>query len=57
MTNKEQAENVAPVTKGSVKEAVGDTTGDDPLEANERADQMKGNFRQVGEKVRDAFKR
>ena len=57
MTNKEQAENVAPVTKGSVKEAVGDTTGDDPLEANERADQMKGNFRQVGEKVRDAFKK
>ena len=57
MTNKEKAENVAQVTKGRVKEAAGDTTGDDPLEANERTDQMKGNFRQAGEKVRDAFKR
>jgi uncharacterized protein YjbJ (UPF0337 family) len=57
VTNKVKAENVAQVTTGRLKKVAGETTGDDPLEADERTDQMKGNFRQGGEKVSDAFKR
>lgn len=57
MTNKDKAKNVAQVAKGKVKEAAGKTTGDDKLEADGKADQMKGNMKQAGEKVKDAFKK
>ena len=57
VTNKDKAKNVAQITKGKVKEAAGKTTGDDKLEANGKANQMKGNFKQAGEKVKDAFKK
>jgi uncharacterized protein YjbJ (UPF0337 family) len=57
VTNKDKAENVAQVTEDRVNEAAGSTTGDDTLEANARANQMKRNFRQAGERVKDAFKR
>ena len=56
MTNKDKAKNVAQVTKGKVEEAAGKTTGDDELEAEGKQDQMKGNIKQAGEKVKDAFK-
>jgi uncharacterized protein YjbJ (UPF0337 family) len=32
-------------------------TGDDQLEVEGEADQMKGNLKQAGEKVKDAFKK
>ena len=57
MTNKDKAKNVAQVAKGKVKEAAGKTTGDNKLEAEGNADQMKGNMKQAGEKVKDAFKK
>jgi len=57
VTNKDKAKNVAQVAKGKVKEAAGKTTGDDKLEADGKADQMKGNMKQAGEKVKDAFKK
>jgi uncharacterized protein YjbJ (UPF0337 family) len=56
MTNKDKAKNVAQVTKGKVEVAAGKTTGDDELEAEGQQDQMKGNIKQAGEKVKDAFK-
>jgi uncharacterized protein YjbJ (UPF0337 family) len=56
MTNKDKAKNAAQVVKGKVEEAAGKTTGDDELETEGKQDQMKGNIKQAGEKVKDAFK-
>ena len=56
MTNKDKAKNAAQVVKGNVEEAAGKTTGDDELETEGKQDQMKGNIKQAGEKVKDAFK-
>ena len=57
MTNKDKAKNLTQIAKGKVKETVGETTGDDKLEAQGKADQMKGNIKQAGEKTKDAFKK
>jgi uncharacterized protein YjbJ (UPF0337 family) len=57
MSNKDKAKNLNQISKGKVKETVGKTTGDDQLEARGEADQMKGNLKQAGEKVKDAFKK
>lgn len=56
MTNKDKAKNAAQVVKGKVEKAAGKTTGDDELETEGKQDQMKGNIKQAGEKVKDAFK-
>ena len=56
MTNKDKAKNLNQISRGKVKETVGKSTGDDNLEADGKADQMKGNMKQAGEKVKDAFK-
>ena len=57
MTNKDKAKNLTQIAKGKVKETVGKTTGDDKLEAHGKADQIKGNIKQAGEKTKDAFKK
>jgi uncharacterized protein YjbJ (UPF0337 family) len=57
VTNKDKANNMGQVAKGKVKEVAGKTTGDKKLEAGGKADQMKGNVKQAGEKVKDAFKK
>ena len=57
MTNKDKAKNKAQVTKGKVKEVAGRTTGDNKLETEGKTDQAKGNLKQAGEKVKDAFKK
>jgi uncharacterized protein YjbJ (UPF0337 family) len=41
---------------GQAKEAVGDATDNDDLKAEGQGDQAKGNLKQAGEKVKDAFK-
>jgi uncharacterized protein YjbJ (UPF0337 family) len=41
---------------GKIKEGVGDATDDRDLEAEGKADQTKGNLKQAGEKIKDAFK-
>jgi uncharacterized protein YjbJ (UPF0337 family) len=41
---------------GKVKEGLGKVTGDERLEAEGKADQVKANLKQAGEKVKDAFK-
>jgi uncharacterized protein YjbJ (UPF0337 family) len=57
VTKKDKAKNMGQIAKGKVKEAAGKTTGDNKLEAGGKADQMKGNVKQAGEKVKDAFKK
>jgi uncharacterized protein YjbJ (UPF0337 family) len=57
VTKKDKAKNMAQVAKGKVEEGAGKSMGDDKLEADGKADQMKGNMKQAGEKVKDAFKK
>ncbi|WP_083975498.1 CsbD family protein [Kitasatospora mediocidica] len=46
----------AEAAKGGVKKTVGRATGDRSLEAEGRADQVKGDTKQAGAKLKDAFK-
>ncbi|RDG37623.1 CsbD family protein [Streptomyces corynorhini] len=43
--------------KGAIKENVGRAVGNERLTAEGRAERAKGDVRQAGEKVKDAFKR
>jgi uncharacterized protein YjbJ (UPF0337 family) len=55
MSKKDKAKNKSQIVKGKVKEAAGKATGNERLESSGDADQMKGNLKQAGEKVKDAF--
>ena len=57
MATTDKAMNSAQQAKGKVKEAAGKVTGNDKLRAKGKSDQMKGNLKQAGEKVKDAFKK
>ncbi|MDQ6614356.1 MAG: CsbD family protein [Actinomycetota bacterium] len=57
MAATDKAKNSAQRAKGKVKEVAGKVTGDDTLQAEGKADQMKGDLKQAGEKVKDAFKK
>jgi uncharacterized protein YjbJ (UPF0337 family) len=48
--------NAAEKLGGKGKEATGEATGDESLKAEGQADQAKGDLKQAGEKVKDAFK-
>jgi len=41
---------------GKVKEGVGEATNNENLKAEGKADQVSGNLKDAGEKVKDAFK-
>ncbi|MDQ2837363.1 MAG: CsbD family protein [Actinomycetota bacterium] len=56
MSALDKAKNKAEEVTGKAKEKVGQATGDDKLEAEGNVDQTKGNLKQAGEKVKDAFK-
>lgn len=56
MSTGDKISNKTQEMKGKVKEGVGDATDDRSLENEGRADQTKGNLKQAGEKVKDAFK-
>ncbi|MER6401743.1 CsbD family protein [Kitasatospora sp. NPDC059973] len=56
MSASDKVENTAEKAKGVVKEGVGKVTGNERLEAEGKADQVKGDVKQAGEKVKDAFK-
>jgi uncharacterized protein YjbJ (UPF0337 family) len=56
VSKKDKAKNLAQIAKGKVEEGAGKATGDNRLEASGEADQLKGNMKQAGEKVKDAFK-
>ncbi len=53
----DKIENAAEKAGGKGKEAVGKATGDKSLQAEGQADQTKGDLKQAGEKVKDAFKK
>ncbi|WP_327066421.1 CsbD family protein [Kitasatospora sp. NBC_01250] len=48
-------ENTADKAMGAIKEGVGKATGNERLQAQGKADQIKGDLKQVGEHVKDAF--
>ena len=56
MSERDKLSNKAQEVKGSVKEKVGDATDNRDLQAKGKSDQSKGNLKQAGEKVKDAFK-
>ena len=56
MSDLDKAKNKAEELGGKAKEGIGKATGDDSLEAEGNVDQTKGNLKQAGEKVKDAFK-
>jgi uncharacterized protein YjbJ (UPF0337 family) len=49
-------DNKAEELRGKAKEGVGRVTDDKELENQGKADQVKGNLKQAGEKVKDAFR-
>lgn len=56
MSTEDKLSNKAQELKGKVKEGAGDATDNESLENEGRTDQAKGNLKQAGEKVKDAFK-
>jgi uncharacterized protein YjbJ (UPF0337 family) len=57
MSAENKAANKVTEVKGKVKKAAGRATGNERLEAEGKTDQVKGNVKQAGEKVKDAFKK
>lgn len=56
MGTDDKIDNKAEELKGKAKETIGQATDDPDLEAEGHTDQTKGNLKQAGEKVKDAFK-
>jgi uncharacterized protein YjbJ (UPF0337 family) len=52
-----KAANKVTEVKGKIKKKAGQATDDAALEAEGRAEESKGNLKQAGEKVKDAFKK
>ena len=57
MTTTDKARNSAQQAKGKLKETAGKVSGSDKLRAEGKADQVKGNVKQAGEKLKDTFKK
>ena len=57
MTTTDKAKNTAQQAKGKLKETVGKASGNNKLRAEGKADQVQGNVKQAGEKLKDAFKK
>jgi uncharacterized protein YjbJ (UPF0337 family) len=57
MATTDKAKNTAQQTKGKLKETAGKVSGNDKLRAEGKADQVKGNLKQAGEKLKDAVKK
>ncbi|WP_100836795.1 CsbD family protein [Kitasatospora fiedleri] len=56
MSTGDKIGNMADKAKGAVKETTGKAVGNERLEAEGKADQAKGDLKQAGEHVKDAFK-
>lgn len=52
-----KAANKVTELKGKIKKKAGQVTDDEGLEAEGRAEESKGDLKQAGEKVKDAFKK
>jgi uncharacterized protein YjbJ (UPF0337 family) len=57
MSGIDKAKNKAEELSGKGKKSVGEATDNRDLQAEGKADQVKGNLKQAGEKVKDAFKK
>jgi uncharacterized protein YjbJ (UPF0337 family) len=53
----DKAKDKVQAAKGKVKKATGKALNDPYLESEGKAEEMKGNLKQAGEKVKDAFKK
>jgi uncharacterized protein YjbJ (UPF0337 family) len=51
----DKVDNKAEELGGKAKEALGDATDNERLEAEGRTEQTKANLKQAGDKVKDAF--
>jgi uncharacterized protein YjbJ (UPF0337 family) len=56
MAADDKIENKTDELKGKAKQTVGEATDDKDLQAEGQADETKGNLKQAGEKIKDAFK-
>ena len=56
MSATDKLKNKAQSIGGQVKEHVGGATGDESLQAEGKKDQVAGNLKDAGEKVKDAFR-
>ena len=56
MSTQDKMRNAAQDMKGKAKEAVGKSTDNEQWEAEGKKDQVAGNIKQAGEKVKDAFR-
>ena len=56
MGTDDKIENKSDELKGKAKQAVGEATDDKALQAEGQVDESKGNLKQAGEKIKDAFK-
>ena len=56
MSGTDKIKNKAEELSGKGKESLGDATGNRDLQREGKADQVSGNLKQAGEKVKDAFK-
>jgi uncharacterized protein YjbJ (UPF0337 family) len=52
-----KAANKVTEIKGKIKKKAGQATDDEGLEAEGRAEESKGDLKQAGEKVKDAFRK
>ena len=57
MSAKNKAKDKAQAAKGKVKKGAGKAIDDPYLESKGKADQVKGDLKQAGEKVKDAAKK
>ncbi|MDQ4033318.1 MAG: CsbD family protein [Actinomycetota bacterium] len=56
MSFADKARVKAQELRGRIKRNTGEVTGDRRLEAEGRTDEVMGNLKQAGEKVKDAFR-
>ena len=56
MGKEDKARNKVEEVRGQAKEKVGNATGDPALARQGQREQSKGNLKQAGEKVKDAFR-
>ena len=57
MSATDKAKDKAEAAKGKIKKGAGKAIDDPVLEGEGKAEEMKGNLKQAGEKVKDAFKK
>ena len=57
MSAADKAKDKGQEAKGKVKKTYGKAVGDPVLEAEGKADEVKGNMKQAGEKVKDAVRK